>query len=198
MAASAAGARSSFGAGKPVLARQRRGFPATLTACRCHTSGVLPTFDDRNAAFPEQRRALLASAMTLQRREASATDPPMPTHTTSGGRSSNVGKTPHHMARRAAGSAAGTWPSGTVPVIVVVGGGCAGRQGRSPAPGPRAASTDHSSPSRPDAQGPSTNNLSDSAPGIGVLPRRRRGKTDRLLLDRFSARLWPCGAGQAA
>ncbi len=32
MAASAASARSSFGAGKPVLARQRHDFPATLTA----------------------------------------------------------------------------------------------------------------------------------------------------------------------
>jgi len=33
------------------------------------------------------------SVMTLRRRTAGATDPPMPTHTTSGGRSANVGKT---------------------------------------------------------------------------------------------------------
>ena len=66
----------------------------------CQATRVLPTFDDPDSAFPEQRRALLAAVMTLRRRAARATAPPMPTHTTSGGRSANVGKTPAAVAGR--------------------------------------------------------------------------------------------------
>jgi len=37
-----------FGPGKPFHARPRGDFPATLTTRRCHTSWVLPPFDDRH------------------------------------------------------------------------------------------------------------------------------------------------------
>jgi len=46
------------------------------------------------------------SVMTLRRRAVGATAPPMPTHKTSGGRSSNVGKPPHHVARSGLGTQA--------------------------------------------------------------------------------------------
>jgi len=84
--------------------------------------------------------------MTLQRRTAGATDPPMPTHTTSGGRSSNGGKTPDHMARcgrrtRPPRARAGSTARPAAPLMVPAGtSGTSRCPRRAPAPHPGRAS----------------------------------------------------------